>query len=60
MSQIQASVSVLRNIRGLPWSKGHKKKVDEDILEWRQVMFGFQVSAASARAVCVYTWMTEK
>ncbi|XP_027158791.1 callose synthase 2-like [Coffea eugenioides] len=40
--EIQASVSALRNIRGLPWPKGHKKKVDEDILDWLQVMFGFQ------------------
>ncbi|KAL7185870.1 hypothetical protein ACSBR2_027765 [Camellia fascicularis] len=26
----------------LPWPKGHKKKVDEDILDWLQAMFGFQ------------------
>ncbi|CAL5374863.1 unnamed protein product [Camellia sinensis] len=26
----------------LPWPKGHKKKVDEDILDWLQTMFGFQ------------------
>ncbi|KAL6964802.1 Callose synthase 2 [Sarracenia purpurea var. burkii] len=40
--EIQASVSALRNTRGLPWPKGHKKKVDEDILDWLQAMFGFQ------------------
>ncbi|KAK1413367.1 hypothetical protein QVD17_35139 [Tagetes erecta] len=40
--EIQASVSALRNTRGLPWPKGHKKKVDEDILDWLQYMFGFQ------------------
>ncbi|KAL6575472.1 Callose synthase 2 [Orobanche hederae] len=40
--EIQASVAALRNIRGLPWPKGHKKKVDEDILDWLQAMFGFQ------------------
>ncbi|KAI5647696.1 hypothetical protein M9H77_33701 [Catharanthus roseus] len=40
--EIQASVSALRNTRGLPWPKGHKKKVDEDILDWLQTMFGFQ------------------
>ncbi|KAF7154004.1 hypothetical protein RHSIM_Rhsim01G0134500 [Rhododendron simsii] len=40
--EIQASVSALRNTRGLPWPKGHKKKADEDILDWLQAMFGFQ------------------
>ncbi|KAK6162846.1 hypothetical protein DH2020_002687 [Rehmannia glutinosa] len=40
--EIQASVAALRNTRGLPWPKGHKKKVDEDILDWLQAMFGFQ------------------
>ncbi|XP_076911186.1 callose synthase 2-like [Bidens hawaiensis] len=40
--EIQASVSALRNTRGLPWPKGHTKKVDEDILDWLQDMFGFQ------------------
>ncbi|CAH9092140.1 unnamed protein product [Cuscuta europaea] len=40
--EIQASVASLRNTRGLPWPKGHKKKVDEDILDWLQAMFGFQ------------------
>ncbi|KAG5565273.1 hypothetical protein RHGRI_001233 [Rhododendron griersonianum] len=40
--EIQASVSALRNTRGLPWPKDHKKKADEDILDWLQAMFGFQ------------------
>ncbi|KAJ9565628.1 hypothetical protein OSB04_001594 [Centaurea solstitialis] len=40
--EIQASVSALRNTRGLPWPKGYKKKPDEDILDWLQAMFGFQ------------------
>ncbi|KAJ8573525.1 hypothetical protein K7X08_010036 [Anisodus acutangulus] len=40
--EIQASVTALRNTRGLPWPKNHKKKVDEDILDWLQAMFGFQ------------------
>ncbi|GMY22214.1 callose synthase 1-like isoform X2 [Fagus crenata] len=40
--EIQASVSALRNTRGLPWPKGHQKKVNEDILDWLQTMFGFQ------------------
>ncbi|KDP44405.1 hypothetical protein JCGZ_19420 [Jatropha curcas] len=26
----------------LPWPKDHKKKRDEDILDWLQAMFGFQ------------------
>ncbi|XP_050944379.1 callose synthase 1 isoform X4 [Cucumis melo] len=40
--EIQVTVSALRNTRGLPWPKNHKKKVDEDILDWLQAMFGFQ------------------
>ncbi|KAI3681239.1 hypothetical protein L6452_36028 [Arctium lappa] len=40
--EIQASVSALRNTRGLPWPKGYKKKVDGDVLDWLQAMFGFQ------------------
>ncbi|GAV73698.1 LOW QUALITY PROTEIN: Glucan_synthase domain-containing protein/DUF605 domain-containing protein/FKS1_dom1 domain-containing protein, partial [Cephalotus follicularis] len=39
--EIQAAVFALRNTRGLPWPKDHKKK-DEDILDWLQEMFGFQ------------------
>lgn len=42
-SKIQASVAALRNTRGLPWPKGYMKKVNEDILDWLQAMFGFQV-----------------
>ncbi|GAA0172046.1 hypothetical protein LIER_25951 [Lithospermum erythrorhizon] len=45
--EIQASVAALRNTRGLPWPKGHKKKVDEDILDWLQAMFGFQKDSVS-------------
>ncbi|PON69192.1 Glycosyl transferase [Parasponia andersonii] len=40
--EIQAAVSALRNTRGLPWPKGYKKKIDEDILDWLMLMFGFQ------------------
>jgi callose synthase len=42
--QIKATVIALRNTRGLPWPKGHNKRVNEDILDWLQAMFGFQVS----------------
>jgi len=45
--QIQAAVVALRNTRGLPWPKGYKKKQDEDILDWLQAMFGFQVLCSS-------------
>jgi callose synthase len=41
--QIQAAVVALRNTRGLPWPKDYQKKKDEDILDWLQAMFGFQV-----------------
>lgn len=40
--EIKASVAALRNTRGLPWPKGHNRKVDEDLLDWLQAMFGFQ------------------
>ncbi|XP_043693355.1 callose synthase 3-like [Telopea speciosissima] len=40
--EIQAAVFALRNTRGLPWPGDYKKKVDEDILDWLQAMFGFQ------------------
>ncbi|KAF3452613.1 hypothetical protein FNV43_RR03046 [Rhamnella rubrinervis] len=40
--EIQAAVFALRNTRGLPFPKEHKKKKDEDILDWLQAMFGFQ------------------
>uniref|UniRef100_A0A1D1XVQ2 1,3-beta-glucan synthase n=2 Tax=Anthurium amnicola TaxID=1678845 RepID=A0A1D1XVQ2_9ARAE len=39
--EIQAAVFALRNTRGLPWPKDHKKDT-EDILDWLQAMFGFQ------------------
>ncbi|GKV47284.1 hypothetical protein SLEP1_g54197 [Rubroshorea leprosula] len=41
--EIQAVVYALRNTGGLPWTKDHEKKTDEDILDWLQEMFGFQV-----------------
>ncbi|XP_007014816.2 PREDICTED: callose synthase 3 isoform X1 [Theobroma cacao] len=41
-SEIRAAVYALRNTRGLPWPKDHKRKKDEDILDWLQEMFGFQ------------------
>ena len=41
--QIQAAVVALRNTRGLPWPKEYNKRKDEDILDWLQAMFGFQV-----------------
>ncbi|KAM0946799.1 putative 1,3-beta-glucan synthase [Dioscorea sansibarensis] len=41
-TEIQAAVNALRNTRGLPWPKDHKMKVTEDLLDWLQVMFGFQ------------------
>ncbi|XP_065872528.1 callose synthase 2 [Euphorbia lathyris] len=40
--EIQAAVSALRNTRGLPWPKEYKKRLNEDILDWLQAMFGFQ------------------
>ncbi|VVA90439.1 unnamed protein product [Arabis nemorensis] len=42
LPEIQATVIALRNTRGLPWPAGHKKKLDEDMLDWLQTMFGFQ------------------
>ncbi|RDX57902.1 Callose synthase 2, partial [Mucuna pruriens] len=39
--EIKAAVSALRNIRGLPWPKDHGNKVNEDILDWLQLMFGY-------------------
>ncbi|KAI9104181.1 hypothetical protein K1719_023017 [Acacia pycnantha] len=38
----QAAVIALRNIRGLPWPNGYQEKVNIDILDWLQIMFGFQ------------------
>ncbi|KAL7238848.1 hypothetical protein ACSBR2_004863 [Camellia fascicularis] len=34
--------AIMKYPERLPWPKGHEKKVDEDILDWLQVMFGFQ------------------
>ena len=45
----------LRNTRGLPWPKDYKKKKDEDILDWLQAMFGFQVVHASVFYVVLLT-----
>ena len=42
--QIQAALLALRNTRGLPWPRDYKKKQEEDILDWLQAMFGFQVT----------------
>ncbi|TXG73155.1 hypothetical protein EZV62_001734 [Acer yangbiense] len=44
--EIIAAVVALRNTRGLPWPKDHKKKKDEDILDWLQEMFGFQLCSS--------------
>ncbi|XP_056169325.1 callose synthase 3-like [Syzygium oleosum] len=41
--EIQAAVVALRDTRDLPWPNDHKKKNDEDILDWLQAMFGFQM-----------------
>ncbi|KAL4565097.1 hypothetical protein LXL04_029181 [Taraxacum kok-saghyz] len=40
--EIQATVVALRDTRGFPWPVDCKKKSGEDILDWLQVMFGFQ------------------
>ncbi|XP_043691050.1 callose synthase 3-like isoform X2 [Telopea speciosissima] len=40
--EIQAAVIALRNTRGLPWPRDYKKKLDVDVLDWLQAMFGFQ------------------
>ncbi|KAF3321080.1 callose synthase 3-like protein [Carex littledalei] len=40
--EIQSAANALRNMRGLPWPKDHKPKLNEDILDWLQAMFGFQ------------------
>ncbi|KAK7243498.1 hypothetical protein RIF29_38296 [Crotalaria pallida] len=40
--EIQAAAAALRTTRGLPWPKDHGSKVNEDILDWLQLMFGFQ------------------
>ncbi|XP_062216922.1 callose synthase 3-like isoform X3 [Phragmites australis] len=45
--EIQAAASALRNTRGLPWSKNYEHKVNEDLLDWLQAMFGFQTDNVS-------------
>ncbi|CAH8380818.1 unnamed protein product [Eruca vesicaria subsp. sativa] len=40
--KIQPIAIALRNTRDLPWPAGHKKKLDEDMLDWLQTVFGFQ------------------
>ncbi|KAL8247356.1 hypothetical protein R6Q59_008572 [Mikania micrantha] len=40
--EIQAAVVALRYTRGLPWQREYKRKKQDDILDWLQVMFGFQ------------------
>ncbi|CAL5354214.1 unnamed protein product [Camellia sinensis] len=40
--EIQAALLAFRNTRGLPWPRDYKKKKDDDILDWLQVVFGFQ------------------
>ncbi|GLT37045.1 hypothetical protein SLA2020_113830 [Shorea laevis] len=40
--EIIAVVTALRNTRGLPWPNNHNKKINEDILDWLQILFGFQ------------------
>ncbi|KAL8193281.1 hypothetical protein R6Q57_026862 [Mikania cordata] len=40
--EIQAAVAALRYTRGLPWRREYKRKKQDDILDWLQVMFGFQ------------------
>lgn len=45
--EIQAAASALRNTRGLPLPKNYEKKVNEDLLDWLQAMFGFQTDNVS-------------
>ncbi|KAH9311870.1 hypothetical protein KI387_026905, partial [Taxus chinensis] len=40
--EIRAAVTALRNIRGLPWPEDYTKIGDIDLLDWLQIMFGFQ------------------
>ena len=52
--QIQAAVYALGNTTGLPWPRDYKKKNDEDILDWLQAMFGFQVSSPTSSCNIIY------
>ena len=45
--EIQAAASALRNTRGLPLPKNYESKVNEDLLDWLQAMFGFQTDNVS-------------
>uniref|UniRef100_A0A0D6QUN8 1,3-beta-glucan synthase n=1 Tax=Araucaria cunninghamii TaxID=56994 RepID=A0A0D6QUN8_ARACU len=41
--EVQAAVTALRNIRGLPWPENWQKPgTERDLLDWLQGMFGFQ------------------
>ncbi|CAM0870224.1 unnamed protein product [Alopecurus aequalis] len=45
--EIQAAATALRNTRGLPLPKNYERKVNEDLLDWLQAMFGFQTDNVS-------------
>lgn len=45
--EIQAAAAALRNTRGLPLPKNYEHKVNEDLLDWLQAMFGFQTDNVS-------------
>ncbi|XP_010229272.1 callose synthase 3 [Brachypodium distachyon] len=45
--EIKAAAAALRNIRGLPMPKSYERKVNEDLLDWLQAMFGFQTDNVS-------------
>ncbi|KAK9078560.1 hypothetical protein SSX86_002617 [Deinandra increscens subsp. villosa] len=40
--EIQVAVVALRYTRGLPWRREYKRKKQDDIFDWLQLMFGFQ------------------
>ncbi|GJV43514.1 callose synthase 3 [Tanacetum coccineum] len=37
-----SAVVALRYIRGLPWRREYKRRKQDDVLDWLQMMFGFQ------------------
>nr|GEV28054.1 callose synthase 3 [Tanacetum cinerariifolium] len=41
--EIQAAVVALRYTRGLPWRREYKRRKQDDVLDWLQMMFGFQI-----------------
>ncbi|XP_047089291.1 callose synthase 3-like [Lolium rigidum] len=47
LPEIQAAATALRNTRGLPLPKNYERKVNEDLLDWLQAMFGFQTDNVS-------------